>query len=275
MHKILCIVGPTATGKTKLALKLSVRQPSILISADSRQVYRGLDIVTGKDHPPGIMLYGIDLVDPHQPCSVSVWYDAVIPHIKKAWKEGKQVIVVGGTGLYVKAIAGGITTLQVPINQAFRVRLQPLSIAELQTKLHDLDPLKLTSMNHSDQHNPRRLIRAIEIAHTPPQSLAIRHQPFVKLIGLKYFNNSKYRSIIHQRVLARLDQGALTETKKLMTSASPQSLSAIGYRSIVSFIEGKCSEAKMVEHWVSDELSYAKRQLTWFNKQMLKYQQLS
>jgi tRNA dimethylallyltransferase len=92
-----------------------------------------MEPVTGKDHPKDIMIYGIDIVEPDESCSVAVWYDSVIHHIRKAWQEGKQVIVVGGTGLYKKSIAGGIETMQIPINQILRDQLNPLSIAELQS----------------------------------------------------------------------------------------------------------------------------------------------
>lgn len=266
MHKLLCIVGPTGTGKTALALKLAAKQPSILVSADSRQVYRGMDIVTGKDHPPHTILYGIDLVNPGEPCSVSIWYDVVMPHIIQAWEEGKLPIIVGGTGLYVKALTSGIATIQVPINQPLRGQLIPLSIAELQTKLRNLDPRKLVSLNHSDQHNPRRLIRAIEVVMSPdlPESKIFNLES--KLIGLRYFDDSNYRSIITARVQKRLSSGAIAETERLIKSASPQAFTAIGYHRIVDYIEGKSTKEAMVEHWVSDELAYAKRQMTWFRK---------
>lgn len=267
MNNLLCIVGPTATGKTKLALYLAQLFPSILVSADSRQVYRGLDIVTGKDHPPGMIIYGIDLVNPSEPCSVSLWYEAVMSTIEKAWGEGKLPIVVGGTGLYIKALTSGIATMQVGINSSLRDKLEALSITELQAKLRELDHAKFDSMNHSDSLNPRRLIRAIEVAMSPdlPESKILNLDS--KLIGLKYFDTSKYRSAIELRVKKRILSGAIPETKRLMTSASPQSLSAIGYRSICAYLNKIISYDQMIEQWVHDELTYAKRQLTWFNKQ--------
>ncbi len=269
MNKLLCIVGPTGTGKTAKAIELSKKQPSILVSADSRQVYRGMDIVTGKDHPKNIKIYGIDIVEPDESCSVAVWHDAVMPHIKKAWQESRQVIVVGGTGLYVKALTDGIPTMQVPINQPLRDELYSLSITELQEKLHKLNTSKFTSMNHSDQHNPRRLIRAIEVVQSDiiltPKSYLLN----TKLIGLRYYHNSNYSSAVRQRVLDRLKQGAIEETKSLLAKyrKNLQSMSAIGYKSIVNFIENKCTKEEMIESWVTDELAYAKRQFTWFRKQ--------
>jgi tRNA dimethylallyltransferase len=270
MNQLLCIVGPTGTGKTTRATQEFQKNPSIIISADSRQVYRGMDIVTGKDHPKNILIYGIDILNPDEQCSVSVWYDSVIPHIVTAWEEDKQVIIVGGTGLYVTAITNGIATMKVPINLALRKELEPLSISELQQKLHVLDEEKFTSMNHSDVCNPRRLIRAIEIAIAPTklQSTDLcKHES--KIIGLKYFDDRVYRSKVHERVLSRLSQGAIEETKKLLAKydRSLQSMSAIGYKSIVKYLENTITESEMIEEWVSGELAYAKRQMTWFRKQ--------
>jgi len=275
MNKLLCVIGPTATGKTQKAIELSLLQPSILISADSRQVYRGMDIVTGKDHPKNLELYGIDLVDPDESCSVSVWYDAVMPRITQAWREGKLPIVVGGTGLYVKALTEGIDTMQVPINQPLRDELGPLSITELQDKLIKLDNSKFEIMNHSDQSNPRRLSRAIEIAsynqsdrQLPSQS--IRELPQnVNIIGLKYSVESIQRNKIKSRVISRLKLGAIEETKNLLTryDKNIQSMSAIGYTSIIKYLENTITKEELIKQWVAGELSYAKRQMTWFRKQ--------
>ncbi len=275
MNQLLCIVGPTGTGKTKRAIEESLKQPSILISADSRQVYSGMDIVTGKDHPVDIKLFGIDILDPNQDCSVSIWYDAVIPHIRKAWEEGKLPIVVGGTGLYVKALTEGIETMQIPINPSLRTQLEALSLTELQSKLSELHPSKYNAMNNSDKHNPRRLIRAIEIGlsnykvpNLVKQSSQFNHITS-QIIGLKYSNLNIELSKIHDRVMARLSQGAIEETKTLLAKYSPdiKSMTAIGYKSIISHLSGELSQDQMIETWVSDELAYAKRQLTWFRKQ--------
>lgn len=268
MNELLCIVGPTATGKTKRAVREASKTPSILVSADSRQVYRGLDIVTGKDHPAGTKLYGIDLVSPDQECSVSHWYDAVIPHIQEAWGEEKQVIVVGGTGLYVRALTEGIATIKVPPDPALRHVLEPLSLFRLQAKLKKLSPLKFMAMNHSDQANPRRLIRAIEIARSSPPPTPILPPHRVTLIGLKCSDDSTYRARVRTRVVARLKAGAIKETKQLLREyeGNIQSMSAIGYRSLIKFIGGEYTQPEMIEAWICDELRYAKRQLTWFRK---------
>ena len=274
MNKLLAIVGPTGTGKTARAIEEAQKTPSIIVSADSRQVYRGMDIVTGKDHPKGIKIYGIGIVDPDESCSVAVWHNAVMPNIKKAWQESRQVIVVGGTGLYVKALTDGIPTMQVPINQPLRDELSSLSIIELQQKLTGLSQKKYTSMNHSDQNNPRRLTRAIEVSmfctSHPERALASRmghHQS--NIIGLKYSVESIQRNKIRARVISRLEQGAVEETQSLLSKYAKNlpSMSAIGYRSLINFIENKCTKQEMIDSWVEGELAYSKRQMTWFRKQ--------
>lgn len=268
MNQLLCIVGPTGVGKTARAVEIAKLSPSILVSADSRQVYRGMDIVTGKDHPKDLKIYGIDICDPDASCSVAVWYDAVRPTIEKAWGEGKLVIVVGGTGLYLRALSEGIPTMQVPINQDLRDELSAFSVSKLQEKLSTLSQEKFTSMNHSDQSNPRRLIRAIEVAESLSKLDIQFPRPESKIIGLNYFDTSKYRSDVEERVRARIQQGAIEETKNLLTQYNKdlQSFSAIGYRSISRYLEGTVSEEEMIGHWVADELAYAKRQMTWFRK---------
>lgn len=270
MNKLVCIVGQTGTGKTSRAIELSKKSPSILVSADSRQVYRGMDIVTGKDHPNAVKIYGIDIVDPDEPCSVSVWYDSVMPHIERAWAEGKQVIVVGGTGLYVKALTAGIETMKVPINPSLRSKLALLSTVELQEKLKQLDSSKLETMNRSDSLNPRRLIRAIEVSSSPREPLTSKNSILESsMIGFKYSDDSIQRNKIHDRVLSRLSLGAIEETQTLLSkyAKSLPSMSAIGYKSIISYLEGNYTKDKMIASWVEGEISYAKRQLTWFRKQ--------
>ena len=274
MNQLVCIVGPTGTGKTSYALGFAKKQPSILISADSRQVYRGMDIVTGKDHPKNINIFGIDIVNPDKPCSVSVWMESVMPNIEKAWDDGKLPIVVGGTGLYVKALTEGIPTMSVPIDESLRLELGALSLGELQSQLRELNPKKFESMNNSDKQNPRRLVRAIEVTSDSTQiDLAVAGSKSFKieskLIGLAPPNQDVYKEIILKRVLSRLEQGAVEETKSLLKKYDKnlQSMSAIGYKSIVDFLGGKITKDQLIVNWVEDEIKYAKRQLTWFRKQ--------
>ena len=263
------IVGTTGSGKTKLALRLAELRESVIISADSRQVYKGMDIVTGKDHPRSIKIHGIDLVGPSDECSVSVWYEHVAPVIKNAHDAGHQVIVVGGTGFYVRALTHGIETMSVPINPELRSQLETLGVSELQVMLKRQDPDRFARFNHSDQNNPRRLIRAIEVAkssvNVSPNN-TINTQP---MIALHYEDLNMQEQVIRERVLARLANGAVLETQELLKSVdvNAPSMSALGYCELTKYLRGEINEEQLVDEWVRAELKYAKRQLTYFRKQ--------
>ncbi|GAB4025993.1 MAG: tRNA (adenosine(37)-N6)-dimethylallyltransferase MiaA [Candidatus Microgenomates bacterium] len=263
------IVGTTGTGKTNLAVKIAEKSSSIIISADSRQVYREMDVVTGKDHPGNIDIKGINLVDPNEDFSVSQWYDFVHPLYSQATQEGRQVIVVGGTGFYVRALTSGIATLSIPVNPKLRAKLEKLSVNELQEVLQRKDLSKFNQLNPSDRLNPRRLIRAIEVS-----SAGIDHtissapnytQP---LIGLYYQDLKLQKNVIRERVLARLNNGAIKETKNLLSKygSNNQGMSALGYLQIRKYLQGDISLEELVELWTTDELKYAKRQLMFFHK---------
>jgi tRNA dimethylallyltransferase len=267
---LVAIVGATATGKTALAAKLASALPSVLISADSRQLYRGMDIVPGKDQPADHPLAGIDILNPEDAGSVAVWRHAVTPTLKKTWGEGRLPIVVGGTGLYVKALLEDLSTLAIQPDADLRKKLQKASVVELQIAVADLAPARYASLNESDRQNPRRLLRALEIARAvdkDPHSSDKEHLPTQAfLLGLRYQTEEHQRAAIHTRVLARLEDGALDETRGLAMRASPQALSALGYAQIGAYLAGACTYSEMVEAWVQAEMNYTKRQKTWFAK---------
>jgi tRNA dimethylallyltransferase len=273
MNKLLAIVGPTATGKTGLAVNIAKPIPSVLFSADSRQVFRGMDIVTGKDHPGEIDLYGVDIVDPDQESSVSVWSASIFPWLEYAHHHDLLPVFVGGTGLYIRSVLDPIPTIGIPINQPLRRQLLDRSVSDLQSQLRVLSPAKLSAMNQSDVNNPRRLIRAIEVAKFSKARLepsyTDRPNTYSELIiGLKYEELSQQEKAIHKRVISRLQNGAVEEVKLLLTKFSPQlpSMTALGYKHVIKLLKGEITETELIESWVRDEFAYAKRQLTWFNK---------
>ncbi len=263
------IVGTTGTGKTNLAVKIAEKTSSIIISADSRQVYREMDVVTGKDHPENIDIKGINLIGPNEDFSVSQWYDSVHPLYSPAIEGGRQVIVVGGTGFYVRALTNSIATLSIPVSPKLRAKLEKLSINELQEILKRKNISKFNQFNHSDQLNPRRLIRAIEVASTSLDSAISPVPNYTQpLIGLYYQDLELQKNVIRERVLARLDNGAIKETENLLSKygSSNQGMSALGYLQIRRHLQGDISLDELVELWTIDELKYAKRQLTFFRK---------
>ena len=181
MNELLIICGPTATGKTSAALKIAREINGELISADSRQVYKGMDIGTGKDIPKGakyvslaklggyydadgIRIWGYDLVYPEKEYSVADYSKTARQIIRDIWKRKRTAIIVGGTGFYINVVVDGIQTAGIPKNESLRKSLEKLSVDELFEKLALLDSIKAASLNTSDKKNPRRLIRAIEIA---------------------------------------------------------------------------------------------------------------
>mgnify|MGYP001585296719 CR=1 FL=1 len=264
MNQILIICGPTATGKTKLAVSLAKKFNGGLISADSRQVYQGMDIVTGKDlpagrqdKPAGVKIFGYDLVKPDEDFSVAHFINFAQPLIIKLQQQNRLPIIVGGTGLYINALLKPIPTLNIPPSPSLRRRLEKNSLKQLQTALKKLNPDRFNQMNHSDQNNPRRLIRAIEVAKVGSnrQSLNFKHDAL--LIGL-----TASVKILDQRIVDRVNQrikaGARQEIESLLRqgySKKLPSMSAIGYR-----------EWPDVAKWIQAEQQYSRRQLTWFKK---------
>lgn len=273
--KLLCIIGPTGTGKTALAVKIGKEVPSVLISADSRQIYRGMDIVTGKDHPQDLALFGIDLVDPDDDFSVSQWHDAVLPVIKSAQAKNLLPIVVGGTGLYVSSLVNSIDTMHVPINKGLREELELLPVIELQAKLSKFSSARFTNMNYSDQHNPRRLIRAIEVEKYNASNPSIHNLPSTTynltptIVGLLPPTDPEvYRADIQSRVAKRLEGGAIEETQRLLQKypLGIPAFTSIGYGPIIRFLNNEISREQMIGEWTQGEISYAKRQLLYMRK---------
>lgn len=274
MNKLLYIVGPTATGKTAYALQFAKEKHGVIINADSRQVYIGMDIGTGKDLPtdpdaPLFLLYNV--IKPNESWSLSHAVHTIRSAVEETWKQGKLPIVVGGTGLYLQSIEHPPASLDVPQNTKLREKLEKKSVEELQQILLNLDEKRFTAMNPSDQKNPRRLIRAVEIASQTSQIKAL--PSFVadsQWIGLTAPVQTLQERII-KRVETRLEQGMEQEVHTLMTQYSNwdhlPAFTATGYQEVRAYIEKKIDRNTMIQLWNLHELQYAKRQITWF-KQM-------
>lgn len=272
MDKLLVICGPTATGKTGLAVKLAKKFKGELISADSRQVYRGMDIGTGKDHPKGMKIHLVDVVKPNQEFSVSQYYHLTWQAIREIWKKGKLPILVGGTGFYIKAVVDGLATKDIPPNSKIRQGMKGWSAKQLYQYLESLDSLKAASLNQSDRNNPRRLIRAIEIAdwrkENPGWQPKKHKKPPVLVIGLK----AKYKELyqrIDKRVLQRVKMGAEKEVRDLIKrgySWNLPAMSSMGYIQWRSYLERETTRDEVIKRWQFAEHAYARRQMTWFRK---------
>lgn len=299
MDKILVICGPTATGKTALALFLAKKFHGDLLSADSRQVYKRMDIITGKDLPlnakrktpacaeasagrqneelcwwetkGGVRIWLLDLVEPTESFSVSQWVNAAQKVIYNLWREKKLPIVVGATGFYTKALLGGIETLNIPPNPKLRRQLNRKDANELFEILSRLDALRAAGMNKSDRKNPRRLIRAIEIALWQSEYNAPSPKKFkadILMIGL-----TAPRDVLHKRIDKRVEerakQGAVDEVEQLLNSGvswENESMTGTGYRQLKPYFEGKMGLDEAKRNWKIAEHRDAKKQMTWFKK---------
>jgi len=253
MKKLLVVCGPTSTGKTKLALSLAKEFNGTLISADSRQVYKYMDIGTGKGEEK---VLGYDLVNPNEEFSVSQYVNFANKEIQNIYKEGKLPILVGGTGLYIKSITDGIETADVPPNEKLREELSKKSVKELFELLEEADSKKAISMNESDRKNPRRLVRAIEIANYDLKIEISKPDYDILFIGLTT-PLLELKERIEKRVDERIEMGFQKEIDFLKNNGfwegAPQS--TLGYR-----------EWPDIDRWKLEEFKYAKRQMTWFKK---------
>ena len=274
---MIVIVGQTATGKTKLALKLAEKYNGELINFDSRQVYKYLDIITGKDLPAEkVWLY--DVVTPDQYFSSFDFVKLVSPIIKDIESREKTPILVGGTYLYLKHLLYGFNDNNIPPNFKLRKKLNDKSVKELQDILKKLSLQSFNRLNNSDVNNPRRLIRKIEIAKN---NMGVLNNKFQRIstnfnkfhiksfIGLKYKNKSKLREVIVKRVEERLKNGAINEVKKLLKmgyKSNDPGMKTIGYQQIIKFLNNELIQLKAVEDWVNKEVQYAKRQLTFMKQ---------
>ncbi|MBI2611268.1 tRNA (adenosine(37)-N6)-dimethylallyltransferase MiaA [Candidatus Gottesmanbacteria bacterium] len=270
MNKLLIICGPTATGKTALGEHLAKKFDGEIISADSRHVYKGIDIITGKDVPKDIPIHLIDVAEPDYIFNVGEYRTLTLKAVNNVSRSGKLPIIVGGTGLYVRSILKPLEDINIPPDKKLRQQLESLTKYSLQRKVSQLNPDWWKKANHSDKNNPRRLIRAIEIALSKEKRQGIKFLKFDTLIiGLtasKEYINKK----IDQRVNKRLKMGALEEAKNILKKYKNPNLPAItstGIRQLKEYIDGKESLPEAIKKWNLAEYQYAKRQITWFKKE--------
>ena len=276
MDKLIVITGQTATGKTSLAHKLALEKNGELINADSRQIYKHLDIVTGKERLADVPIWLYDIVEPNTPFSSSEYAQHARRVIKEIHSRGKTPIIVGGTYLYIKNLLYGFETESIGPDWNLREELNTASLEDLQMRLMDMNYDMFDSMNNSDQNNPRRLIRRIEIlSHPDPSVSASRRIPQddkglaqndIEIIGLRFADDEKLRATIEKRVRSRIAAGAIEETRNLLSmdyKKTDPGLQTIGYKQIIQFLEEEISEENMITLWITAEVQYAKRQYTF------------
>ncbi len=268
--KVLVVLGPTATGKSTLAVKLAKKFRGEVISADSRQVYRGLNIGTGKitkKEMSGIHHFLLDVADPKKVFTVADWKKMTEEKIETLLKRHKLPIICGGTGFYIKSVVEGTILPEVPPNKTLRKKLEKKSLSELVKILNKLDSARLKNI---DQKNPVRLVRAIEIATALGKVPKIRKDVKydVLQIGIN-LDPKKLKEKIRIRLLKRIKQGMILEGKKLHARGlSFKRMRQLGleYSFIADFLENKMSKKEFAEKLETETQHYAKRQMTWFKK---------
>jgi tRNA dimethylallyltransferase len=266
MMDLLCIVGPTAVGKTRLSLALSKRFDGEIISGDAMQFYRGLDIGTAKatqDEQKQVKHHLLDILEPNESYSVSEYQTLVRQTIKEIQSRGHLPILVGGSGLFIQSVIE---------NYQFKGEkrkeddgLEAFSLTELQNKLKEKNPLLFQSI---DIKNKRRVIRALQKKDSDIQKKRELYYDDVCIIGLNSDRQSLYERI-NQRVYQMIDQGLIEEVHSLYDQeVKGQSIKAIGYKELYAHFDGKLSLEQAIKDIQKHSRHYAKRQLTWFRNKM-------
>jgi tRNA dimethylallyltransferase len=263
MKKVIVILGQTATGKSNLAVKIAKKLGGEIISADSRQVYKNLNIGTGKitkKEMQGVPHHLIDVVNPKKVFTVSQYKELAEQKIKDVIARGKVPIICGGTGFYIDAVTRGVIFPEVPPNTKLRKTLAKKSGVELMKLLNKLDKRRAKYIkNKNDQNNKVRIIRAIEIAKAlgkvPKITQVLPKYKFIK-IGL-YLPDDKLKNKIEQRVKKMFKADLLNEIKKLKSSGiSTKRLKEFGFE----------YNNPNLEKVINETIKYAKRQMTWLKR---------
>jgi len=294
MKKIIVILGPTASGKSELAVWLAKKINGEIISADSRQIYRGLDIGTAKvprDKNPKseirnpkqipktkfqtlknlfyykkIRHHLLDIANPKKVFTVAQYQKLAQKAIQDITKRGKIPILCGGTGFWIDAVVYDLKLPEVPPNPKLREKFGKKTASELLKILKKLDPARAETI---EQKNPRRLIRAIEIAKAIGKVPQIKKQsPYQTLwLGLKPPKKTLEQKI-KNRTNQMLKSGLIRETKKLLKTVSRKRIKEFGfeYKNTLDYIDGKISKEELIETLNKNTLEYARRQMVWFKR---------
>lgn len=272
--KGIVISGATGVGKTDLSIKLAKRLDADIISADASQVYKFLDIGTAKvteDEMQGIKHYMIDIVEPDEDYSVGDFEVEVNKILNEKEENDENVILVGGTGLYIRAITDGFSDLPTK-DEKIRKDLEKKSLEELQEILQELD---LQAYNEIDLNNKLRLVRAIEVCKITGgkfSELRVKNIKKNNYNFLKVFltrNREELYERINKRVDIMIQKGLVEEAKKVYNNYedSLYKISAIGYKELFNYFDGKVSLEEAIEDIKRESRRYAKRQMTWFRKE--------
>lgn len=267
------IIGPTASGKTNLAVFLARELDAEIISADSRQVYREMDIGTGKDfeeytfNNEKIIYHLIDICEPGEKYNINLYYRDFVDSLKKIRDNSKLAILCGGSGLYLQTALEGNELSSIPVNNEFRKSLSKLEKYELQKKF---DSIHYDLQQKLDKTSTKRLIRALEVNHfLKSNSLPKIERPIIKpvLFGIDITRNER-RDRITNRLKERLNNGMIEEVKRLQIKISNEDIKYYGleYFFITEFLEKRYDLNELYRRLEIAIHQFSKRQMTWFRK---------
>lgn len=298
--KIIAIIGPTASGKTSLAIKIAKKFNGELINTDSRQIYKYMDIGTAKGEVErekkqivkiskddqldelnikyldvysleGAKIHLIDIVEPNQVLTLAQYQKLVYEVIQDINKRGKLPILVGGTGLYIDAIVKGYDIPKVKPDQELRKKLNSKTVKQLQDRLTKLNKMRFETLNDSDRGNKHRLIRAIEIELSKSRK-KVRRSKKLKLDVLflmpKHTREELYNRI-NKRAEIIVNAGLIDEVKTLLKkgySFSKPAMTAISYPIVKKYIDNKITKEELIDKFRQGDRNYARRQITWFKR---------
>jgi len=279
-HQILCVVGPTASGKTKLSIELAKRYDGEILSCDSMQIYRGMTIGTAKptvEEMAGIPHHMIDIVDPTEDFSVSRYVELADPILREILDRGKTCVIVGGTGLYVDSLIAGRTFAPYP-ETGKRQELEALAreqgIEAVMEILRAHDPESAARIHPANQ---KRVIRAAEVwletgktltqHNLETQAVPPKYHPL--WLGLDFTDRAELYARIDRRVDVMVEQGLIPEIEALLDRGIPANataLQAIGYKEPMAALRGEMTMEQALDKIKQESRRYAKRQLTWFRR---------
>jgi len=279
--KIVCVVGPTACGKTKLGVLLAQKYNGEIVSADSMQIYRGMVIGTAAPRPEemdGIPHHMVGVADPAEQWSAARYAQAAIPIADDILARGKLPILVGGTGLWLDAVvrghgfaaghAGGA------VRQELQRRLEQEGMEQLLSELRQVDPAAAARLHPADE---KRILRALEVYRETGKTITEHNRETRELpprydavwIGLQFADRADMKALIDRRVDQMVGDGLLAEVRELLQKGLPRNataLQAIGYKEFLSVLEGASTEEEAIEEVKLRSRQYAKRQLTWLRR---------
>jgi tRNA dimethylallyltransferase len=270
-NKLVAVIGPTASGKSDLAVRLAKKFNGEIISADSRQVYRGMNIGSGKvtrKEMAGIPHHLLNVASPRTNFGAGLFQKKARLAVAKIQRKGKLPILAGGTGFFVDALLLGTVLPPVKPNWSMRKKLDAKSPEELFKMIEKRDPV---TAHRIDRHNPRRLIRALEIilvTQKPIQRISYDPMPGALIIGLN-IPEKRLKKLIAARLDARLKKGLVAETARLKNSGlSWKRLEGFGleYRYTALYLQKKITRREMIDSIKKESVKYAKRQMAWFKK---------